>query len=309
MQTEYTEAINELMTVRDVLRWGISQFNQSEIFYGHGTDNAWDEALQLVLYSLHLPLDVDKELLDCRLTHIERRQIISMFEQRIVSRVPAAYLTHHAWFAGLEFYVDERVLIPRSPLAEVIESHFEPWLAAGDIETVLDLCCGSACIAIAVAKHLPHAQVDAIDLSGQAIEVAAINVKHHEVQSQVSLIQSDLLLDVPPKKYDVIISNPPYVDAEDMASLPAEYLHEPGIGLTAGQDGLQIVDRLLRQASDYLSEDGILLVEVGNTQLALTEKYPQVPFMWLEFTRGGDGVFLLTAQQVKQYFGENDGRE
>lgn len=308
MQAEYLEAIDDLLTVRDVLRWGISQFNQADIFYGHGTDNAWDEALQLILYSLNLPLDVDKELLSCRLTHMEREKIIRLFFERIQQRVPAAYLTHHAWFAGLEFYVDERVLIPRSPLAELIEHQCAPWVEPAEVHQILDLCTGSGCIAIAAAMYLPDATVDASDLSPLALEVAEKNAKKHQVTDRVHFINSDLFNDIPPKAYDLILSNPPYVDAQDMADLPAEYHHEPQLGLSAGVDGLELVDRLLQQAGAYLAPQGVLIVEVGNSAAALEEKYPKVPFTWLDFSRGGEGVFLLTAQQLKEHWGEQHGR-
>ena len=294
------EVCDELRTVRDCLRWASSQFQAAGLYYGHGTDNAWDEAVALVLHALHLPHTVDPHILDAGLTRRERLKIAELFRRRIQDRVPIAYLTQEAWFGDLKLYVDERVLIPRSPLAETIEHEFSPWIEPEHVQRILDLCTGSGCIAFACAQAFPDAQVDAVDISPDALAVAEINLKHLKLEKQVHLIQSDLFSALQGKKYDVIISNPPYVDAADMAALPAEYHHEPALGLAAGEDGLEIVKQILKQAAKYLTSKGILIVEVGNSEEALMHKYPDVPFTWLEFERGGGGVFLLTAEQVKK---------
>jgi ribosomal protein L3 glutamine methyltransferase len=290
-----------LSTIRDFLRWAISRFNEAGLFYGHGTDNAWDEALALILPTLHLSHDIDPALLDARLTTIECEQLSALIQRRATERIPVAYLTHIAWFANLSFYVDERVLIPRSPIAELIENQFEPWIRADNVHTILDLCTGSGCIAIACAKAFPDSHVDATDISSDALAVAKINTLRHEVTDQVTLYQSDIFTETPQKKYDIIVSNPPYVDEIEMAALPAEYKHEPTLGLAAGKDGLFIVLTLLKKASQYLSPHGILIVEVGNSEEALIHQFPDIPFTWLEFQRGGGGVFLLTAEQLHNY--------
>lgn len=289
--------IGELYTIRDFLRWAVSQFNEAGLFYGHGTDNSWDEALALILHSLHLPYDINPAVLDARLTLSEREKLSQLIQRRVQERIPTAYLTHEAWFAGLPFYVDERVLIPRSPIAELIENQFQPWLTE-PVDTILDLCTGSGCIAIACAKAFPESVVDATDISPDALAVAKINLLRHEVDEQVHLIQADLFDGLEEKQYDLIVSNPPYVNAIEMADLPAEFHHEPRLGLAAGEEGLDIVTRILQQAKKYLSPQGILVVEVGNSEYALSEKYPHAPFTWLEFQRGGGGVFLLTAEQL-----------
>jgi len=294
------QAVEELHTIKDFIRWGFSQLKQSDAYYGHGTDNAMDEIFVLILHALQLPHDFPESYFDSRLTTDERSKIVAWLERRIKERVPTAYLTHEAWFAQLPFYVDERVLIPRSPIAELVEEQFMPWCVPDHVNSILDLCTGSGCIAIACAYAFPEAHVDAVDISSDAIEVSHINIDRHECQDQVEAIESDLFQSLAARRYDIIVSNPPYVSVAEMRDLPEEYRHEPSLGLEAGNDGLDIVHRILRQAPDYLNDGGLLVVEVGNSQTALIDAYPDVPFLWLDFARGGEGVFLLTAEQLKQ---------
>lgn len=311
LESEFTieERMNEhkeLQTIRDFLRWATSRFNEASLYYGHGTDNAWDEAIALILHTLHLPHDIDPAVLDAHLTEKERTQLLQLIQRRINERIPVPYLTHEAWFTGLPFYVDERVLIPRSPIAELIENQFSPWIDPDQVHHILDLCTGSGCIAIASAKAFPDAMVDASDVSVDALAVAKMNVLRHQVEDQVNLIQSDLFNEIPQKKYDIIVSNPPYVDADDFSSLPEEYRYEPILGLKAGQDGLDMARVILQQAKRYLNPNGILIVEVGNSEVALAEQFPEIPFTWLEFQRGGGGVFLLRATELDK--GRRDQR-
>ncbi len=295
---------SDLITIRDFIRFATSCFNAAGLYYNHGTDNAWDEAIALVLHTLHLPHDINPTVLDARLTQEERTTLSHLIDQRVEKRIPVAYLTHEAWFSGLPFYVDERVLIPRSPIAELIENHFQPWIDQEKVTRILDLCTGSACIAIACAKVFPEAEVDASDISHEALAVAKINLLRHDVEDQVHLYESDLFAALPKKKYDIIVSNPPYVSTEEMVALPAEFQHEPTSSLAAGIEGLDFAIKILRDAGDYLSQEGILIVEVGNSEHALAENYPTIPFTWLEFQRGGGGVFMLTAEQLKQHHAE-----
>ncbi|MDT8387993.1 MAG: 50S ribosomal protein L3 N(5)-glutamine methyltransferase [Thiogranum sp.] len=290
----------ELQTLRDLVRWGASRFREAGLTFGHGTDNAFDESLVLIAHVLHLPTGFPEHYLDARVTAEERAQVLDIIATRIETRKPAAYLTHEAWFAGMPFYVDETVLVPRSPLAEWIERGFEPWLQPERVEQVLDLCTGSGCIAVACAVNFENAHVDAVDISDAAVAVAQRNVEQHGLQDWVTVVKSDLFEALPAQRYQLIISNPPYVSEEEMAQLPAEYRHEPEIGLAAGSSGLDVVVRILAQAGDYLAPDGILVVEVGNSEEMLAECFPDVPFLWLEFERGGQGVFLLEAQQLEQ---------
>lgn len=290
----------ELRTIKDYIRWGASQFAAAQLSFSHGMASALDEAAYLVLHTLHLPVDTPDVYFDSRVTAAERAALAEIIRQRIETRKPAAYLTREGWFLGLPFYVDERVLIPRSPLAELIEKQFAPWIEPFDVNRVLDLCTGSGCIGIACAYAFPHAHIDLSDISEDALAVAAINVERHRLQGQARVIQSDLFANLH-DQYDIIVSNPPYVDAEDMAALTPEFLHEPAeLALASGQDGLAHTRRILRNAAEHLSEHGILVVEVGNSQYALQAAYPEVEFHWLTFERGGDGVFLLTAAQLRE---------
>lgn len=291
----------DLITIRDFLRYATSRFQQAGLYFGHGTDNAWDEALLLILPSLHLPMDNNIHFLDAKLTPTERQLLLQLIQQRIDERIPVAYLTHQAWLGSLSFYVDKRVLIPRSPMIELIEHGFQPWLIADEIHHILELCTGSGCIAIACAKAMPHATIDATDISTDALDVAKINLSQHQVDSQVTLYQSDLWNTVPDKKYDLIIGNPPYVSKEEVEHLPAEYHHEPVNALLAGHDGLLLIDEILAKAADYLTEHGTLIIEVGNSEEALIERYPEAPFTWLQFERGGHGVFLLSAHELREF--------
>lgn len=292
--------IDDLATVRDYLRYATSRFAASDIHFGHGTDNPWDEAVHLVLRSLSLPLENNTVFLDARLTREERELLLDRIERRVQDRVPVAYLLGEAWFMGLPFRVDERVLIPRSPIAELLESGLQPWLGEQPVQRILDLCTGSGCIGIGAALVFPDAQVDLSDVSEDALAVAEANIDRHQVRDRVRTIRSDVFADIT-GRYDVILSNPPYVDARDMAVMPEEYRHEPELGLAAGEDGLDIVRRILAGAADHLSEEGLLIVEVGNSWPALEESCPDLPFTWLEFENGGDGVFLLRAAELRDW--------
>ncbi len=300
--SQLEEALGELKTLNDVIRWTVSRFNEAKIFFGHGTDNAWDEAVSLIVPTLHLDYDLPEVSWQARLTHSEIRHLLELVVRRIQDRIPVPYLTHAARFAGLNFYVDERVLIPRSPMAELIEKRFAPWLHDDHADRILDMCTGSACIAVACAHYLPESVVDAVDISKEALAVAKTNIKNHHLEDRVKPYQGDLFAPLKRKyQYDVIIANPPYVDKKDIAHLPPEYLHEPSLGLKGGNDGLDLVKKILQSAKDFLKPTGILVVEVGNSEHTLVEKFSHVPFTWLEFERGDGGVFLLTYQDLKNY--------
>ncbi len=281
-------------TVRQFVEWAAPQFDQADLFYGHGTDNANDEAVYLVFGVLEMPFDVPESEIDKPLSDQECDRVKAIIQQRIETRQPAAYLLGEAWFCGLPFYVNEDVLVPRSPFAELINDRFQPWLTK-EPKRILDIGTGSGCIAIACALAFPETKVDAVDISDQALEVAARNVERHGLNDRLRLIKSDVLNGLDQTQYDLIVSNPPYVSAEDVAALPDEYHHEPVLGLEGGGDGLDIVRRILAGAKDHLTDDGLLIVEVGLMQEALSESMPEMPFIWLDFEQGGEGVFLLNA--------------
>jgi len=291
---------SRLLTLRDHIRWAVSRFHAEGLYFGHGTDNAWDDARLLVLGALHLPWEMADAYLDCRLEDDEREQLRELLRRRIEERVPTAYLLGEAWFCGLPFVVDERVLVPRSPIAELIQQRFEPWLAA-EPARILDLCTGSGCIGIACAYEFLQAEVVLADLSFEALEVANVNIERHELGERVYTVQGDGFAGLPGQRFDLIVSNPPYVDAEDFADMPAEYQHEPELGLACGHDGLDLVRRMLAEAADHLTGQGTLIVEVGNSQVHVEALYPEVDFTWLEFRHGGHGVFLLSAAQCREH--------
>jgi ribosomal protein L3 glutamine methyltransferase len=296
------EIANDLVTLRDLIRWGTSQFNAADLSFVQGMPTAIDEAVYLCLSALHLPPDFSVEYFDCVLTMDERLHVLSMFQQRIEQHKPAAYITNEAWFAGLSFYVDERVLIPRSPIAEMIHQQFSLWIDPDQVNNILDLCTGSGCIAIACAYAFDHAKLDASDISADALAVAEINRRDHGLEDRLQLFESDLFESIPEKPYDIIVSNPPYVSLQEMAELAAEFQFEPGTSaLAAGEKGMDIVIPMLVQARDHLTDDGILVVEVGYSKPALEALLPEVPFFWVDFEYGGEGVFVLTADQLEAY--------
>ncbi len=289
-------------TLEDMIRWGVKIFEEARLIFGHGTDNPWDEAALLVFHVLGLPLENTYQNLQQAITEQQKRAARDLLWRRIVERKPAPYLIRQAWFAGHSFYVDERVLIPRSPIAELIETKLQPWVQPPRVRRLLDLGTGSGCIGIACAHAFPDAHIDVSDLSLDALEIATENIQRHALQDRVTAIQSDLFDNLRGRCYDVILSNPPYVDADTLAMVPPEYKHEPEIALAAGQDGLDLVFRVLQQAADHLNPEGVLIVEVGNSEVGLVEWFPKVPFIWFEFERGGHGVFLLTAEQCAEHF-------
>jgi ribosomal protein L3 glutamine methyltransferase len=300
--SKLTAVTNQLHTVADYCRYGATLFNQAELFYGHGSDNAFNDAYILVMYALSLPNDVDDSIMTCRLIESEKLNILALFNRRVEEEIPVAYITNIAYFAQLPFYVDERVLIPRSPIGELIENQFFPYIASNRApKRILDLCTGSGCIAIACASYFEGTEVDAIDLSVEALDVAQINIENHGLCEQVIPIQSDVFSGVEGQKYDLIVSNPPYVDQHDIDSLPQEYLHEPEIGLGCGEDGLDIVRIILAESAKYLNDGGLLFCEVGNSEVHVKALYKDVPFTWLNFERGGHGVFMLTKAQLVEF--------
>lgn len=295
----FEEAASQLATVRDLLRFAVSRFTEAGLAFGHGSHNAYDEATYLILHTLHLPLDTLEPFLDARLVAAERGAVLAVLERRVRERKPAAYLTREAWLGDFKFYVDERVIVPRSFIAELLREQLAPWVA--DPEAVangLDLCTGSGCLAILMAHAFPEAHIDAADISADALAVARRNVADYGLEERISLIQSDLFAALDGRRYDVIISNPPYVDASSMQALPPEYRHEPQLALGSGADGLDAVRVILREAAAHLTEDGLLVVEIGHNRAALERAFPRLEFTWLETSAGDGHVFLLSGAQL-----------
>ena len=289
-------AKTELTTVRDFIRYAVSRFNGAELFFGHGSDNAWDEAVYLTLHTLHLPLDRLEPFLDAHLLPEERERLLDIYRRRTQDRLPAAYLTNEAWLGEHRFYVDDRVIVPRSFIAELLDEQLAPWIDdPWAVGRVLDLCTGSGCLAILAALNFPEAQVDAVDLSSEALDVARRNVADYGLQQRVELVQSDAFAALAGRRYDLIISNPPYVNAESVAALPPEYLHEPELALGSGEDGLDFTRIILAEAKKHLSEDGLLVVEIGHNRDDLEAAYPTLPFTWLDTAAGDQFVFMLRA--------------
>jgi ribosomal protein L3 glutamine methyltransferase len=291
----------ELATIIDFIRYGASRFSAAGLTFGHSHDNPIDEATHLVLACLHLPPDIPPAYGAGRLTTAEREQVLALIERRVSERLPVAYLVGETWFAGLKFKSDHRALVPRSPIAELIESGFAPWLDGRQIERALDLCTGSGCIGIAMAEYNPDWQVDIVDISDDALALARENIAFQHVEGRVEAVKSDLFAGVKGRKYDLIVSNPPYVTEDEYAALPGEYAHEPKLGLTSGEDGLDICLRILDEAADLLSDDGLLIVEVGESEHALAALLPEVPFVWIEFKVGPMGVFALERRDLVEY--------
>ena len=292
---------NELQTIVDLIRYAASRFNAAGLTFGHSHDNAIDEATHLVLSCLHLPPDLPPAYGSARVTAIEKNRVLSLIDRRIESREPVAYLVGEAWFAGMPIKSDARALVPRSPIAELIEDGFSPWLDGRDVERALDLCTGSGCIGIAMAAHNPHWRVDVADISDDALALARENIALHQLDMHVRAVRSDLFSGLAGERYDLIVSNPPYVTDDEYAALPGEYAHEPKLGLTAGVDGLDIALRILRDAADHLTDDGLLIVEVGESEHALNALLPGVPFVWIEFKVGPMGVFALERHDLDQH--------
>ena len=289
-----------LQTLADFVRWGASRFAAAGLHVGHGTDNEVDESLLLVAHALHLQPPIPPEFFAARLTEAEKGEVRALLERRVEERRPASYLTGEAWFAGLSFEVDERVLVPRSPIAETIESGFAPWIEPDRVHRILDLCTGSGCIGIACAHYLPHARVDLADVSEGALEVARNNIARHGLTDRVRAVHADVYEGLDACPYDVIVSNPPYVSRSEYESLPPEYRHEPEVGLVAEDEGLAVVRRILGGASEYLAPGGILVVEVGNSRQQMIAAFPDLPMTWIEFERGGSGVFVLTRDDLPE---------
>ncbi len=327
LQQELAQAEQELHTIRDFIRFCVTQLRQYEVVVAQGTTDEFAEASAIVLHSLALTWSADEQILDCRLTSNEKMAVLTLLEERITTRKPLSYLINLAYFCDLPFYVDERVLIPRSPIAELIKQQFVPYFVNDDIaqsvidddnedfyhhgllemhlpqpERILDLCTGSGCIAIALARFFPNAMVDASDIDKDALEVAEVNIEHNDVEPQVTLLASNLFNNIDPEnKYDLIVTNPPYVDSAIMAELPPEFMFEPEHALSAGQDGLDLVHHILHDAPNYLTEDGLLVCEVGESQWALEQSYPKIHFNWLEFAHGGEGIFAITGEELLQH--------
>lgn len=295
----FNQAKTHLTTVSDLLRFAISRFNQAGLFFGHGTTDAYDEAAYLILHTLHLPLDRLEPFLDARLLPAEVEEVIDILQKRVEQRLPAPYLTHEAWLGQFRFYVDERVIVPRSFIAELLRDQLAPWVEEPeDITSGLDMCTGSGCLAILMAHTFPNALIDAVDLSPDALDVAKRNVADYGLEEQINLIQSDLFAALPGKRYDLIVSNPPYVNAPSMRTLPEEYRREPQLALASGEDGLDHVRVILLEAPGRLTENGLLVVEIGHNRDALEAAFPDLPFTWLETSAGDEHVFLLSRDQM-----------
>ena len=290
---------DSLFTIRDWLRYSVSRLEESGVFFGHGTDNAYDESVWLVMSALHLPLDTLDNFLDARITKEEAKHLAHLIERRITERVPTAYLLREAWLKGFKFYVDERVIVPRSFIAELLEDGLQPWIEYPEmVESAADICTGSGCLGVLLAHTFPNAAVDVVDISPDALAVANINIKNYGLEDQITAVQSDMFSQLTGKTYDLIISNPPYVDAPAMSTLPQEYRNEPQIALGSGTAGLDHTHILLKEAKKHLNDDGILIVEIGHNRDALLEAYPDLPFTWLEVESGNEFVFLLTKEQL-----------
>ena len=295
----YEQAQNELSTLRDLMRFAVSRFTEAGVFFGHGTDNAWDEAAYLLLHTLHLPIDRLEPFIDARLTSDERREALKIIHRRISERLPAAYLTREAWLGEYRFYVDQRVIVPRSHIAELLREQLSPWVSdPWAVHHTLDLCTGSGCLAILAALAFPESMVDAVDISPDALAVAQRNVADYDLATRVSLVESDAFAGIAGRTYDVIISNPPYVNAESMAALPEEYRREPQLALASGQDGLDFVRIILREAATHLNPGGVLVVEIGHNRDELERAFPDTPFVWLDTSAGDRFVFLLRQEDL-----------
>ncbi len=303
MSHDYFHDTDALITVRDWLRFGVSRMNQAKLFFGHGSTNAFDEAAYLILHTLHLPIDSLEPFLDACLTEVEREDLLLVFEKRVKQRVPAAYLTQEAWLGEFRFYVDERVIIPRSFIAELLREQLAPWVADAEaVQSGLDMCTGSGCLAILMAHAYPNALIDAVDISSDALAVAERNVTDYELQDRVQCIESDLFAQLDGRRYDVIVSNPPYVNADGMATLPAEYLQEPHLALASGEDGLAHIRTILQQAHKHLRPGGVLVAEIGHNRDALEAAFPELPFSWLETSGSDEFVFILAEDALTQHF-------
>ncbi|RAS39029.1 50S ribosomal protein L3 N(5)-glutamine methyltransferase [Paraburkholderia bryophila] len=286
-------------TVRDLLRFAVSRFNQAELSFGHGSVNAYDEAAYLVLHTLHLPLDLLEPFLDARLSAAEIDAVLNVIERRASERVPAAYITQEAWMHGFRFYVDERVIVPRSFIGELLQDGLQPYVADPEqVSAVLELCTGSGCLAILAANAFPNADIDAVDLSAPALEVATRNVTDYKLEDRIALFEGDLYTPLAERRYDVIISNPPYVNATSMQELPAEYKHEPDMALAGGADGMDIVRRIIAQARNWLTDDGVLVIEIGNERANVEAAFGGLELVWLSTSAGDDNVFLIQAADL-----------
>lgn len=295
----FEEALKHLTTLGDWARWAASRFNEAQLYFGHGTDNAWDEAVFLVLTVLHLPPEVNPVLFHATLTPEERLRILEVIKSRIETRKPLAYLLKQSWFSGLNFYVDERVLVPRSPIAEWVNKQFIPWVVPEEVTDILEIGTGSGCLAAAAALAFPGATIDAVDIDDGALEVAALNIRQHGLEERICLLKSDCFSHLPKKQYDIILSNPPYVSQTELAGLPMEYHQEPRLALCAEDEGLAIVKQIFKESPTYLKPNGILVVEVGHSDQTLMAHFPDFPGVWLELENGGGGVLLLTTEQVQ----------